>query len=126
VERLGISSAKYNLKAPNRDVRGNMAMSNTIQVKFSTFVVDITFGMGFRFRRQLRVAKGVYLNLGKTGTSLTIRGKHVSSNISKRGVRNTYHLTKGISYQTGASGCLVLALAFPATLGILWAAAHLG
>jgi uncharacterized protein DUF4236 len=73
--------------------------------------------MGFRFRKRIRLGKGVYLNLGKKGSSLSIGGRSSTMNISKRGVRNTLRVPgTGISYQTkrvGASGCLVMLLALP-------------
>ena len=82
--------------------------------------------MGFRFRKRIRLAKGVYWNLSKRGSSLSIGGRGATVNISKKGVRDTFSLPgTGISYQTkrvGASGCLLLVLALPTAvllLGIL-------
>jgi Protein of unknown function (DUF4236) len=73
--------------------------------------------MGFRFRKRIRLAKGVYWNLSKRGSSLSIGGRGATANISKKGIRDTFSVPgTGISYQTkrvGASGCLVLLLAFP-------------
>jgi hypothetical protein len=73
--------------------------------------------MGFRFRKRIRLGKGVYLNLGKRGSSLSIGGRGATMNVSKKGVRDTFSVPgTGISYQTkraGASGCLVLLLAMP-------------
>jgi hypothetical protein len=73
--------------------------------------------MGFRFRKRIRLGKGVYLNLGKRGSSLSIGRRGATMNVSKKGVRDTFSVPgTGISYQTkrvGASGCLVLLLAMP-------------
>ena len=45
--------------------------------------------MGFRFRRSIRIMRGVRLNVGKRGvsTSIGVRGAHVT--IGKTGVRRT-------------------------------------
>jgi len=57
--------------------------------------------MGFRFRKRIRLAKGLYLNLSKRGGSLSIGSRGTTTNISKKGVRDTLSLTgTGISYQT--------------------------
>jgi hypothetical protein len=57
--------------------------------------------MGFRFRKRIRLAKGLYLNLGKGGGSLSIGSQGAMTNISKKGVRDTFSLPgTGISYQT--------------------------
>jgi hypothetical protein len=78
--------------------------------------------MGFRFHKRIRLLKGVYWNIGKKGSSLSIRGKGATVNVSKKGVRDTFDIPgTGISYQTkrvGASGCLVLLTALPASAGI--------
>ena len=76
--------------------------------------------MGFRFRKRIRLSKGVHLNLGKKGASLSIGGRGSSLNISKKGVRKSFSLPgTGISYQTksvGGSGCMVLLVALPVGL----------
>jgi len=67
----------------------------------------------FRFRRRVRIAKGLYVNVGKRGvTSVTIGRRGASMNVSKKGTRETYSLPgTGISYQTkrtplaGCGGC---------------------
>ena len=57
--------------------------------------------MGFRFRKRIRLAKGLYLNLSKRGGSLSIGSRDATTNISKKGVRDTFSLPgTGISYQT--------------------------
>jgi hypothetical protein len=45
--------------------------------------------MGFRFRKRIRLAKGLYLNLSKRGGSLSFGGRGATMNISKKGVRDT-------------------------------------
>jgi hypothetical protein len=76
--------------------------------------------MSFRFRKRIRLAKGIYWNLGKKSSSLSIGRSGATMNISKKGVRDTFSLPgTGMSYQTkrvGASGFLVLLLALPAAL----------
>lgn len=37
--------------------------------------------MGFRFRKRLRPAKGLYLNLGKKGSSHSVRGRSATMNV---------------------------------------------
>lgn len=87
--------------------------------------------MGFRFRKRIRLAKGLYWNIGKKGSSLSIGGRGATMNLSKKGVRDTFSVPgSGLSYQTkraGASGCLVLLAAIPAFgLPIIWLLAHAG
>jgi hypothetical protein len=76
--------------------------------------------MGFRFRKRIRLAKGIYINLSKKGGSLSVGGRGATMNVSKRGVRDTFSAPgTGISYQTkrvGGSGCLVLLVAIPAAI----------
>ncbi len=64
--------------------------------------------MGFRFRKRIRLGKGVYLNLRKKSSSLSIGGRGSTMNISKKSVRNTVRVPRtGISYQTKRVGaCL--------------------
>jgi Protein of unknown function (DUF4236) len=73
--------------------------------------------MGFRFRKRIRLAKGVFWNIGKKGSSFSIGGRGATMNVSKKGVRETFDAPgTGISYQTkrvGAGGCLVLLAALP-------------
>jgi hypothetical protein len=77
--------------------------------------------MGFRFHKRIRLAKGLYWNIGEKGSSLSIRGRGTTVNISKKGVRDTFSVPgTGVSYQTkraGPSGCLVLLVVLP--VGIL-------
>jgi hypothetical protein len=76
--------------------------------------------MGFRFRKRIRLAKVLYINLTKKGGSLSVGGRGASMNISKRGVRDTFSVPgTGLSYQTkrvGGSGCLLLLVAIPAAI----------
>jgi hypothetical protein len=57
--------------------------------------------MGWRFRRSLRIAPGVRLNMGKSGlTSLSVGGRGATLNLGKRGVTSTVSLPgTGLSYQ---------------------------
>lgn len=61
--------------------------------------------MGFRFRKRIRIVKGLYLNLGKLRGSLSFGGRGATMNVSKKGVRDTFSLPgTGISYQTKRVG----------------------
>jgi len=74
--------------------------------------------VGWRFYKRIRIAKGVYWNIGKRGSSLSVGGHGATVNLSKKGVRNTYSIPgTGISYRSGPShssrsksggGCLML------------------
>ena len=76
--------------------------------------------MGFRFRKRIRLGKGIWINLSKKGGSLSVGGRGVTMNVSKKGVRDTFSAPgTGLSYQTkrvGGSGCLVLLLTIPAAI----------
>jgi hypothetical protein len=48
--------------------------------------------MPFRFRKSFKIAKGLKINLSKSGISTTIRGRGASVNLSKRGTRTTVGL----------------------------------
>ena len=55
--------------------------------------------MGFRFRKSFRIAKGVRINLSKSGISTSFGVKGASLNIGTRGVRVTAGIPgTGISY----------------------------
>lgn len=57
--------------------------------------------MGFGFRKSFKVAPGVRLNVGKTRSSLSVGGKGLTTNISKRGVKMTAGIPgTGLSYTT--------------------------
>ena len=53
----------------------------------------------FRFRKSVKIAPGVKLNLSKSGGSLSLGGRGATVNINSRGVRSTYSIPgTGISY----------------------------
>ena len=57
--------------------------------------------MGFRFRKRLKLLPGVWVNLSKKGGSLSVGGHGLTTNISRRGVRETIGLPgSGVSYTT--------------------------
>ena len=61
--------------------------------------------MGFRFRRSIRIAPGIHLNIGKSGLSTSIGGKGATINIGERGTRGTVGLPgTGISYSEKIDG----------------------
>lgn len=45
--------------------------------------------MGFKFRKRVKIAPGVNLNIGKKGVSTSLGGNGATVNISKRGVKTT-------------------------------------
>ena len=57
--------------------------------------------MGLRFRKRIRLGKGVYLNLGKKGSSLSIGGRSSTMNISKKGLCNREPAPKGTRKRSG-------------------------
>lgn len=54
--------------------------------------------MGFKFRKRVKIAPGVNLNIGKKGVSTSIGGNGATVNLSKRGVKTTVGI-----YGTGMS-----------------------
>jgi hypothetical protein len=57
--------------------------------------------MGFRFRKSVKIAPGVKINLSKSGGSLSLGTRGATVNIGSRGVRSTYSIPgTGISYVT--------------------------
>ncbi|MDF1671768.1 MAG: DUF4236 domain-containing protein [Roseovarius sp.] len=57
--------------------------------------------MGFGFRKSIKIAPGVRLNVGKIKSSLSIGGKGLTTNVSKRGLKSTVSIPKtGLSYTT--------------------------
>ncbi|WP_210530074.1 DUF4236 domain-containing protein [Rubellimicrobium arenae] len=55
--------------------------------------------MGFRFRRSIRLAPSLRLNLGRTGVSATLGGRGISVNVGRQGVQGTVGLPgSGLSY----------------------------
>ncbi len=67
--------------------------------------------MPFRFRRRVRITKGLYVNLGKRGiTSVSVGRRGATMNVNRKGSRETYSVPgTGMSYQTkrrtGCFGC---------------------
>jgi hypothetical protein len=57
--------------------------------------------MPFRFRKSLKITKGLKLNVSKSGISTSIGGKGASLNIGKRGIRKTVGIPgTGISHSS--------------------------
>lgn len=57
--------------------------------------------MGLRIRKSIKLLPGVKINLSKTGTSVSLGGRGMSYNISKKGRRTTVGLPgSGVSYST--------------------------
>ncbi len=55
--------------------------------------------MGFNFRRSIKIAPGVKVNVGKKGASVSVGKRGATVNISKRGVRSTVGIPgTGLSY----------------------------
>ncbi|UNC16339.1 DUF4236 domain-containing protein (plasmid) [Acidiphilium multivorum] len=61
--------------------------------------------MGFRYRRRIKVAPGVRVNVSKTGTSLSLGGRGATYNINRDGGRASFSLPgTGLSYTGARSG----------------------
>lgn len=61
--------------------------------------------MAFRFRRSIKIAPGVRLNIGKSGGSLTIGGRGASVNFGSRGVYANLGIPgSGLSYRSKIAG----------------------
>lgn len=61
--------------------------------------------MGFRFRKSFKVAKGVKLNVSKSGVSTTIGKRGLSVSSGKRGTRLNVGIPgTGVSYSTKLGG----------------------
>lgn len=57
--------------------------------------------MGLKFRKSFKVVPGVRVNVGKTRSSVSLGGKGVTTNVSKRGVKAIVSIPKtGLSYST--------------------------
>lgn len=57
--------------------------------------------MALRFRKRIKLFSGLYLNISKTGISVTASTAGASLNLSKKGVKGTVGLPgTGISYTT--------------------------
>lgn len=85
--------------------------------------------MGWRFRKSVRIARGVRVNIGKRGvTSVSLGGRYSRVNVSRRGVRQSFSLPgTGLSYSrriggaaaTGCGGCLLTVVGLAAALTLL-------
>lgn len=61
--------------------------------------------MGFRFRKRIKIAPGININLSKSGISTSLGMPGATVNVGKRGVRVTAGIPgTGLSYQTNLSG----------------------
>ena len=59
--------------------------------------------MPLRFRRSIRLARGLRINLSKTGASLSVGRRGATMNFGKRGVKTTVGLPgSGLSYSETA------------------------
>ena len=82
--------------------------------------------MGFRFRKRIRLFKGLSINVGKGGiTSVTARKGRITVTAGKRGIHETARIGEGLSYTTGSSssnqGCLFfIAVMILITAVIVW------
>lgn len=55
--------------------------------------------MGFRYRKQIKIAPGVKLNISKSGISTSVGKRGATVNFSKRGTRTTFGIPgTGLSY----------------------------
>ena len=60
--------------------------------------------MGFRFRKSVKICKGVKVNFSKSGASLSLGGRGHSVTMGKR-ARATFCIPgTGLSYSTSLSG----------------------
>ncbi|WP_288074680.1 DUF4236 domain-containing protein [Pseudomonas sp.] len=61
--------------------------------------------MGIRFRKSIKVAPGIKLNISKSGVSTTIGKRGASVNIGKKGVHANAGIPgTGLSYRTKIAG----------------------
>ena len=58
--------------------------------------------MGFRVRKSVRLSKGVRVNLSKSGPSISVKSGPFTTNVGARGMRQTTHIEKGVSYTTSS------------------------
>ena len=64
-------------------------------------------GVGFQYRKRVRLGKNAWLNLSKSGVSSSFRMGPVTFN--SRG-RKSVRLGNGLSYRSSGSGCAVMAV----------------
>ncbi len=56
--------------------------------------------MGFRFHQRIKLGKGAWINVSKTGVSLSVGGQGLTSNLSRRGINFTLSAPgTGLSYR---------------------------
>ncbi|MDE1487658.1 DUF4236 domain-containing protein [Xenorhabdus bovienii] len=61
--------------------------------------------MALKFRKRIKIAPGVYINVSKSGISTSIGGKGATINIGKNGTKATVGIPgTGLSYSTKLSG----------------------
>jgi Protein of unknown function (DUF4236) len=83
----------------------------------------MSFLPGFRFRKQIGVAKGVKVNLSKSRVSTSLGGKGATINVGADGKRMvTLGIPgTGMSYRTPLTGTIILLLvAVAAVIGIAY------
>ena len=73
--------------------------------------------MGFHFRRRIRLAPGIHLNLSKSGISTSLGGHGLTVNLGRGKTRTTVGLPgTGLSYSTTAD----TAAGTPSGRPVLW------
>jgi hypothetical protein len=96
--------------------------------------------MGFRFRRSIRVAPGVRININKKSTSVTVGGKGFHHTVNSKGRRTTtvglpgtglsyQHVSSSSTRRSAISGSTAfrnLAVVIAVVIGIVVLAALLG
>jgi len=59
--------------------------------------------MGFSFRKRIKIAPGLHLNVGKRGVSASVGGRGATVNVGRKGAKATVGIPgTGISYSTKA------------------------
>ncbi|MDE9447203.1 DUF4236 domain-containing protein [Xenorhabdus bovienii] len=57
--------------------------------------------MGLKFRKRIKIAPGIYINISNSGVSTSIGGKGATINIGKKGAKATLGVPgTGLSYST--------------------------
>lgn len=57
--------------------------------------------MSWRFRKRLRVCKGIWVNVAKQGASLSVGGRGATANFNTKGTMGTFSAPgTGLSYRT--------------------------
>lgn len=61
--------------------------------------------MGFKFRKRIKIAPGIHINIGKTGVSASVGKRGATVNLSENGAKATLGVPgTGLSYSTKLSG----------------------